>query len=153
TFDESFMYFIMGMPGRDSIPLFKSHFDLNDSLEDIGNDYRHYFMESCNGGLIEFRPRAHDLIIKMHNAAVPMAIATSSRRVHVDSVFGPHSLMDRFRHICTADDVMHGKPSPEIYILAATRLGVEPHELLVFEDSPIGVTAAKAAGCVCVAVP
>ena len=68
-------------------------------------------------------------------------------------MFGPHELLDRFRHVFTADDVTNGKPAPDVYLLAAKQFGIEPHELLVFEDSPNGVQAAKAAGCVCVAVP
>ena len=55
--------------------------------------------------------------------------------------------------ICTGEDVRRGKPDPEIYRLCASRLGVEPEQCLVFEDSVSGVQAAKAAGCRCVAVP
>jgi HAD superfamily hydrolase (TIGR01509 family) len=151
--DPVFMHRIMGMPGRDSLPLFQVHFGLTDSVEAIGDDYRHYFMEACNGGLIELKPGAQALIDRLHTAAVPLAIATSSRKKYVDNVFGPHGLLDRFRHIFTADDVTNGKPAPDVYVLAAQRFEIEPHELLVFEDSPNGVQAAKAAGCICVAVP
>ena len=60
AFDPVFMNRIMGMPGRDSIPVFKVHFGLSDSLEEIGNDYRHYFIEACNGTLIPLQPGATD---------------------------------------------------------------------------------------------
>ena len=53
----------------------------------------------------------------------------------------------------TFEDIVHGKPHPEIYLLAATRLGIEPARLLVLEDSEIGCRAALAAGAVVVAVP
>lgn len=152
-FDPTFMHRIMGMPGRDSVPLFRDHFGLTESIEAIGDDYRHYFIEACNGQLIPLQPGARAMVESLHAAEVPIAIATSSRRKFVDAVFGPHELMHRFRHIFTADDVINGKPAPDVYLLAARHFGIEPHELLVFEDSPNGVVAAKAAGCVCVAVP
>lgn len=153
AFDETFLPRIMGMPGRDSLPLFKSHFELTDSVEDIGADYKNYFMESMNGQLIPLRPGARSMIDCFHGAQIPFVLATSSRRVFVDSVFGPHGMIERFRHILTADDVINGKPHPEMYQLAASKLGICVSELLVFEDSATGVQAAKAAGCVCVAVP
>lgn len=152
-FDPTFMLRIMGMPGRDSLPLFQSHFDLNDSIEAIAADYRHYFTEACAGSLIPLQAGALAMIDRLHGADVPLAIATSSRRIYVDGVFAPHGLLHRFHRVFTADDVTNGKPSPDIYLLAADHFSVEPHELLVFEDSPIGVQAAKAAGCTCIAVP
>lgn len=153
AFDPAFMQRIMGMPGRDSIPLFKAHFGLSDSVDAIGDDYRHYFVEACAGKLIPLQPGARAIIESLHAAHVPLALATSSRRKFVDAVFGPHELMHRFRHIFTADDVINGKPAPDVYLLAARHFGIEPHQLLVFEDSPNGVRAAKAAGCYCIAVP
>jgi beta-phosphoglucomutase-like phosphatase (HAD superfamily) len=62
-------------------------------------------------------------------------------------------LYQRFDAIKTADDVKRTKPDPELYVAALTALGVQPTEAVVFEDSPNGVTAAKAAGIYCVAVP
>ena len=53
----------------------------------------------------------------------------------------------------TAEDVTHGKPHPEIYLTAASRMGVEPLSMLVQEDSQTGSTAAVAAGAVTIAIP
>jgi sugar-phosphatase len=52
----------------------------------------------------------------------------------------------------TADDIAKGKPDPEIFLLAAKRLDVDPERCVVFEDSIAGVTAAKAAGMYCAAI-
>jgi pseudouridine 5'-phosphatase len=71
----------------------------------------------------------------------------------VDAVFGPHGLLGRFAFVLTCDDVTHGKPHPEVYELAAARFGLTPGEVVVLEDSPNGLRAAKAAGARCVAVP
>jgi beta-phosphoglucomutase-like phosphatase (HAD superfamily) len=53
----------------------------------------------------------------------------------------------------TADDVSAPKPAPEIYLAAAAALGTQPQRTLVLEDSPTGIAAAVAAGCVAFAVP
>ena len=53
----------------------------------------------------------------------------------------------------TSDDVEHPKPAPDLYLLACERLGVAPEDALALEDSSSGVTAAKAAGLTCIAVP
>jgi beta-phosphoglucomutase-like phosphatase (HAD superfamily) len=62
-------------------------------------------------------------------------------------------LVDRFDAIVTGDEVPNGKPAPDIFLLAAGRLGVEPAACLVLEDSHNGIRAAHAAGCIPVMVP
>ena len=54
--------------------------------------------------------------------------------------------------LVTADQTAHGKPAPDPYLLAAERLGVDPTRCLVVEDAPLGLQAAKAAGCATLAV-
>lgn len=62
-------------------------------------------------------------------------------------------LADRFVFTLAAEDVTHGKPHPEIYLTAASRLQIEPAQMLVLEDSETGTRAAAAAGAVVVSVP
>jgi len=61
--------------------------------------------------------------------------------------------MERFDLLLTSEDVVEGKPHPEIYLTAASRLGVEPGEMLVLEDSENGIRSAAAAGAVAVSIP
>jgi beta-phosphoglucomutase-like phosphatase (HAD superfamily) len=61
-------------------------------------------------------------------------------------------LADEFDVVVTRDDVEHGKPDPEMYLLAARELGVQPGECLAVEDSPVGVQGALAAGTEVIAV-
>ena len=92
--------------------------------------------------------------LKAHN--IPIAVGTSSSR----NSFGHKTTLHRewfglFDTIVTADDPEVGaaKPAPDIFLTAARRLGVAPGDCLVFEDSPFGVTAAKAAHMTAIAVP
>ena len=80
------------------------------------------------------------------------ALATQSHREQALRVLGILGLADEFDVVVTRDDVEHGKPDPEMHLLAARELGVGPEECLAIEDSPAGVKAALAAGTEVVAV-
>ena len=80
------------------------------------------------------------------------ALATQSHREQAKRVLGILGLAEEFDVIVTRDDVEHGKPDPEMHLLAARELGVGPEECLAIEDSPAGVKAALAAGTEIVAV-
>lgn len=82
----------------------------------------------------------------------PLALATSSGRASVEDALDRFGLRPYFTATLTKDDVSVRKPDPEIYLLAAKRLGVPPAYLLVVEDSPHGIRSAKAAGSTCVGV-
>jgi len=82
-----------------------------------------------------------------------LAIATSGQKAKQFPVIeGTGLKLEWFDVVITGDDVTRKKPDPEIYALAAARLGLEPARCVVFEDAPVGVQAARAAGCRCVAV-
>jgi pseudouridine-5'-monophosphatase len=101
-------------------------------------------------------PGAQELVRHLKANQVPIAVGTSSSR----QSFGQKTTLHRdwfalFDFIVTADDPEVGaaKPAPDIFLTAARRLGVAPEDCLVFEDSPFGVTAAKAAGMTAIAIP
>ncbi|CAH0535636.1 Phosphorylated carbohydrates phosphatase [Vibrio stylophorae] len=77
---------------------------------------------------------------------VPMAVATSTSRDVAEVKLELAGLTPYFDSISTGDEVKHGKPHPEIYLLAAERLGVDPTQCIAFEDSNNGTRAAMAAG-------
>ncbi|RKS28817.1 pseudouridine-5'-monophosphatase [Pseudomonas sp. WPR_5_2] len=101
-------------------------------------------------------PGAQELVRHLKANNIPIAVGTSSS----SQSFGQKTTLHRewfalFDTIVTADDPEVGaaKPAPDIFLTAARRLGVAPEDCLVFEDSPFGVTAAKAAGMTAIAIP
>jgi beta-phosphoglucomutase-like phosphatase (HAD superfamily) len=81
-----------------------------------------------------------------------VGLATMSYCTQVQRVLGILALDKAFDFVASRDDVEHGKPNPEIYLLVAHELGVTPAECLVVEDSPAGVEAALAARMAVIAV-
>jgi HAD superfamily hydrolase (TIGR01509 family) len=77
---------------------------------------------------------------------VPMAIVSGSPRESVVATLGALDLLDAFDTLVCAGDYTRGKPDPEPFLLAASRLDVEPRSCVVFEDSELGIEAARAAG-------
>jgi HAD superfamily hydrolase (TIGR01509 family) len=102
---------------------------------------------------VEARPGARELVGELRRLRVPLALASNSPRYLADDALATAGLADAFEVIVTADDVEHPKPAPDIYLLACERLGVPAPQALALEDSASGVTAAKAAGLACIAVP
>ena len=93
------------------------------------------------------------LLDHVHARALPAAVATSSGQSYADRLLVRHGVQDRFEFVLASEDVTLGKPDPEIYRLAAGRFGVPAGSMLVLEDSPAGLAAAKEAGAVAVGVP
>ncbi len=83
----------------------------------------------------------------------PVAIASSGHRDVIDAALDATGLHGVFGAIVSSDEVGHGKPAPDVYLLAASRLGVSPERCLVVEDSLNGVLAGRAAGMFVVLVP
>ena len=93
------------------------------------------------------------LLDRLDAMKLPHAVATSSKRAYAERLLGGHGLIGRFAFILAAEDVVRHKPDPEIYRTAAARLSFEPSSLMVLEDTPTGLTAARAAGAFAVGVP
>lgn len=74
------------------------------------------------------------------------AIASTARKENLMNAINYLGIADRFNLIYAGVDVKHGKPNPEIYLKAMEALGVPPDETLIFEDSQVGIEAAKASG-------
>ena len=77
---------------------------------------------------------------------IRIAVVTSGNRQGASAIVAAIGLKERVSFIISGDDVTHGKPDPEPYVLAAKQLGVAPDRCLALEDHPDGIASAKAAG-------
>ena len=105
-------------------------------------------------GLILAHRYPHNIALlhELRGAGYRTGLATMSHTEQAQRVLSILGLTDAFEVVATRDDVEHGKPDPEIYLLVARELGVGPEDCLVIEDSPAGVAAALAAGMDVIAV-
>jgi HAD superfamily hydrolase (TIGR01509 family) len=98
-------------------------------------------------------PGIVDLLDEAAEHQVDVAVASSSPLAWVDGHLTRFGLRDRFSSVHTRDHVARTKPAPDLFLLAVETLGIDPARGVVLEDSPHGVTAAKAAGLAVVACP
>jgi HAD superfamily hydrolase (TIGR01509 family) len=104
-------------------------------------------------GAIRAHNGARELIDALGARNIPLALATSGHRRYVDLALASAELTGLFDQEVTAELVTRGKPHPDVYLRAAELLHTPPAACLALEDAPNGVTAAKAAGMHCFAIP
>jgi beta-phosphoglucomutase family hydrolase len=148
--DEDYFYELGGVPSRKVAALLGAHHGLRVDPERVSLEKEEIYKDSgvklaTIAPVIEFARRAK----RNH----PIAIASGGTRDVVASTLGKAGLRELFPVIVTADDVAHGKPAPDMFLLAAKLMGVPPESCLVFEDGEPGIKAAEAAGMKWVFVP
>lgn len=92
------------------------------------------------------------LLDRLDAHGVAAALATSAPAPNVAHTLAEIGLDGRFPVIVRGDQVGRGKPAPDVFLVAAASLDVDPARCLVFEDAPVGITAARAAGMACIAL-
>lgn len=97
-------------------------------------------------------PGVAEWLERLRAAGVPCAVASSTQRKNIQAVLARIGLEETFRAIISAEDVVNGKPHPEVFEKAADRLGLPRARCVVFEDALVGIAAAHAAGMRVVAV-
>jgi HAD superfamily hydrolase (TIGR01509 family) len=103
------------------------------------------FREAARGRL-ETLPGVIALLAWLDERSIPRAIVTSTPRPNLDMIIDDLALAGRFGALVAEEDASRGKPDPEGFLVAASRLGVAPAACIVIEDAPAGIAAAKAGG-------
>lgn len=143
---------MMGRPGSVALQIMIDEHALSATVDDLTRETDEIFPAILDARLA-MMPGLANLLVALEAAGVPKGIATSSRRSFVSDVLRRFALEPRFRFVLAAEDVVDGKPHPEIYLKAAARFGVPPARMMVLEDSQNGCRAAVASGAIAVAVP
>jgi HAD superfamily hydrolase (TIGR01509 family) len=127
-------------------------YDLSVPLDELIVAYDAMRLEALRGNVVAM-PGAVALLDWAAAKGLPRALATSSFRGHAEFSLAEAALMGRFDVEVTGDEVQCGKPEPDLFLLAAEKLGVAPESCVVFEDAPAGLEAAARAGMRRVWVP
>jgi HAD superfamily hydrolase (TIGR01509 family) len=98
-------------------------------------------------------PGLRPALARLATAGLPLAVASSGTRAYVEHVLDRLGVAGAFAAVVSGEEVAEGKPAPDVYLLAAERLGADPAGCVAVEDAPHGIAAARAAGMRVVAVP
>jgi len=150
--DEPFFLRMVGLGDRDCRALLASRLSDEASIDRL-TEHCHALYEARTQQGLPLRPGIVALLELLRAHAVPCAVATSTRQPRADRKLKAAGLFDYFQVVVTSSDVAHPKPAPDIYLLAAQRLGFAPDRCLALEDSPAGTRAALAAGMTVIQVP
>ena len=99
------------------------------------------------------KPGIYELMDFLQEHHIPAAITSSSPMDYICRHLENADLLHRFQQLCSGHDIPNGKPAPDIYLLGAKKLGLDPKNCLALEDSPTGIRSAYAAGCLPVMIP
>ena len=99
------------------------------------------------------KPGIYALMDFLNEHQIPAAITSSSPMEYIAKHLEKADLLHRFRALCSGHNVPNGKPAPDIYLLGAEKLGLDPKNCLALEDSLTGIRSAQAAGCLPVMIP
>lgn len=143
---------MMGLPGPKAFGLMIEREHLCDTPTQLALESDEVFVELLPQKL-QTLPGLEQLVDRLDALQLPRCIATSSPHHFARQVLEIIGMRERFDFVVTAEDVEHGKPAPDIYLTAAQRLGIEPPQMLVLEDSHHGSRAGIRSGACTVAVP
>lgn len=149
-FDEQLFYAWGGMPVAEIVATLNKNQSLNMPVEAVAQRKESLYFES----LPQLKAVAEVLEhVEVQHGKIPFAVVSGSTRASVIASLKALNLLDRFDTLVCAEDYKKSKPDPEAFLLAAARLQVNPKDCLVFEDTEMGIDAAKAAGMAWVKVP
>jgi HAD superfamily hydrolase (TIGR01509 family) len=114
--------------------------------------YREYHRLRLAHG-VPLLPGAQDLLNRLSASALPLAVASAAEMVDIEINLDLAGIRHRFAALASGEEVLRTKPAPDVYLLAAQRLGVDPSRCLAFEDTNSGARAAITAGMHTIMIP
>ena len=120
-------------------------------VDDLGERKEELYRAAARQG-VGLLPGVRELLEGLHAAGFRQAIGSSAPRGNLDLILGLTDTQRFFDAVVSQEDTQRGKPDPQVFLIAAERLGVSPPRCVVLEDAPAGVEAAKAGAMRCIAV-
>lgn len=152
--DPSIMIQTIGRTYDVGDKLFIEHFGDEALYRKLINKTNEMFHKEYADGNIPFKKGAKELMQFLDDHNIPYALATSSPMYMVEKSFFSQGYKEiPIKYIMTGDDVINSKPHPEIFLKAAEKMGIDPKDCMVVEDSRNGILAASATGGIAILVP
>jgi beta-phosphoglucomutase-like phosphatase (HAD superfamily) len=151
--DDDFYRTLIGQPNPACEAAVLERFGLNFPLAEFRVRWSELWRADVENSGIPTKTGLAELLSFLDEHRLPSAIATSSDREYATFSLRMAGLEGRFSEIVTGDQVVNGKPAPDIYLESARRLGVLPQRCVAVEDSEAGVLAASDAGMITLMVP
>jgi len=152
-FPESLHFEVLGRNSRDTEKLLLARWNDQTLCERFFKRCRHHHGECFEKAPLEMKPGLLELLDFLEQRNIPKIVATSTRRSNAIPRLTKANLLHRFATVTTGDQVQHGKPAPDLFLLAASTINVAPEQCLVLEDSEAGVNGAHAAGMTVFMIP
>jgi HAD superfamily hydrolase (TIGR01509 family) len=143
--DPEYWRLTIGRPGEEALPLLLGRRLSGAEARRLARRKRDLYYERARNGL-EPVSGVPQFLESLARLGVPRAVGTSASRWDAERLLDDLGLLRYFEVVVTADDVMLGKPDPEVWTQAARGLRRAPAACVVFEDAPVGVQAARRAG-------
>ncbi len=151
--DDHFYLTLVGQPNFACEAALLNRFGMDFPVADFRARWSGLWRTEVETSGIATKAGLNELLSFLREHQVSVAVATSSDRDYASLSLRAAGLAALFDHIVTGDQVVRGKPAPDIYLETAKRLGVAPTHCIAIEDSDAGVLAASAAGMTTVMVP
>jgi HAD superfamily hydrolase (TIGR01549 family) len=143
SWNYEYLFSKKGMQSKDILALYNKKFHLSLDIRDVVAKKQEYFRSHFKE-MQEIRIVTD--VVRRYAGKLPMAVASGGSRSNVTLQLELAGIQKYFSVVITADDDVKPKPSPDIFLEAARRIGIEPTLCQVFEDGDIGIDAAVAAG-------
>jgi beta-phosphoglucomutase family hydrolase len=123
-----------------------------EEIQRLGDRKEELYRELVRQDGMTVLPGARELLAALKASGIPRAVASSTSRTNLEAIFASTGLHEFFDAVVSAEDVVKGKPAPDVFLKAASLLGVPPKRCIVFEDALFGIEAAQRAGMKVIAV-
>ncbi|MFF1378889.1 HAD family hydrolase [Streptomyces sp. NPDC058308] len=142
----------VGISSLETLALWKREYGIEAPVTELLADLDRRYLALARAATPVY-PEMRGLVERLHDAGVPMAVASGSSRAAIGAILDGTGLAAQLTTFVSAEEVPRGKPAPDVFLAAAALLGAAPADCVVFEDAAPGAMAAHAAGMRCVAIP
>lgn len=148
---EHFVNDISGTSGSHMCRVLEKHYGVSDGMTVRDECMRR--MREKQKKPVPMKKGVHEILEYFRTHGIKLAVASSTEKEQIENNLTLAGIRDYFDEVVSGNEVAHGKPAPDVFLLAARKISCQPEECYVFEDSFNGVRAGVAAGCRTIMIP